>query len=352
VQEVKAWAEQIILASQARAGYRTDVVQDAPAGSAAASGSLPPFVAHRGEKEDLPDGRHRVRWFLLDAAGHAHLAVTGEEKDTRDGHYSYHTEPAFDRAAPLAAGNQDAVKRWLDAMVVHPGEAPRPAGGKAVGRPRGGGGGGGAPGAPHRGPGRPPRPGSARAGQKHHWGGGGDSLLKQATANLAKRAKASWRGADPDQEARELVAAELRRWGQEEAVRREAAKRAALAYAVDPPTERERAMVARCAPVLAGAGAAGALPPPGGAGTPAQRAALVATLGALRELGHAHAALEMVAHPGVGAAVGALKGHPHPQVAAAAGRLAAQWLRGAVAAVWVLGEPRYVQDPRPGLEDT
>jgi hypothetical protein len=38
--------------------------------------------------------------------------------------------------------------------------------------------------------------------------------------------------ADPDQEAREAVAAELSRWAQEEAQRREAVKKQALAYAI------------------------------------------------------------------------------------------------------------------------
>ena len=39
------------------------------------------------------------------------------------------------------------------------------------------------------------------------------------------------RGADPDQEARDVVATELQRWAQEEALRRDGAKRQALAYA-------------------------------------------------------------------------------------------------------------------------
>lgn len=121
--EVRKWAGEIIQRSQARVGFHTDVVQDVepPPGADAAAvlEALPTFVSYSEKKETMVDGRHRILWYLLDTEGHNHLAVTGEEKETRDGHYSYHTESVFNRAAPLEAGNQESVKRWLDAMISH-----------------------------------------------------------------------------------------------------------------------------------------------------------------------------------------------------------------------------------------
>lgn len=129
--EVRKWADGIIHRSQARVGFHTDVVQDIepPPGTDAAAvlQTLPTFVSYSEQKETLVDGRHRIRWYLLDTGGHHHLAVTGEEKETRDGHYSYHTESIFDRAAPLEAGNQESVKRWLEAMISH--QVPPPSSG-------------------------------------------------------------------------------------------------------------------------------------------------------------------------------------------------------------------------------
>ena len=122
--EVKKWADGIIHRSQDRAGFHTDVICDEvpPAGIAVA---LPKFISYSESKEELPDGRHLLKWFLLDDKGHHHLAVTGEEKETRDGHYSYHTEAIFELTAPLEAKNQDEGKKWLDKMVVKPPQVAR-----------------------------------------------------------------------------------------------------------------------------------------------------------------------------------------------------------------------------------
>ncbi len=53
----------------------------------------------------------------------------GEEKETRDGHYLYHTEGVFTVANPLEAGNMAQVQRWLSTMVIHQGSFTHPAGG-------------------------------------------------------------------------------------------------------------------------------------------------------------------------------------------------------------------------------
>lgn len=55
----------------------------------------------RQSKLELPDGRHRIEWFLIDEADDEHLAIVGEEKETRDGHYLYRTHGVFDTTLPL-----------------------------------------------------------------------------------------------------------------------------------------------------------------------------------------------------------------------------------------------------------
>ena len=81
------------------------------ANSCSAQGSSPPsllntttllvFLFRRQAKHELPDGRHRIEWFLIDEADDEHLAIVGEEKETRDGHYLYRTQGVFDTALPL-----------------------------------------------------------------------------------------------------------------------------------------------------------------------------------------------------------------------------------------------------------
>ena len=137
--DVKRWLEEVMAASQLRAGYHLDRAGAEEEDASAARGDpqsirLPTFVAFRQERRELPDGRHAVRWSLVDVFGREHLAVAGEEKETRDGHYDYRTQGVFDVVAPLACHNQSAVTRWLDARVVHKGLAPPSGGGRTLTR--------------------------------------------------------------------------------------------------------------------------------------------------------------------------------------------------------------------------
>jgi hypothetical protein len=329
--EVKVWLARVCAVSQSAAGFTPDVVVDELPQNGAAP-RLPLYVAQREEREELADGRHVARWYLIDSGGHGHLAVVGTEKETRDGHYHYETQPLFAAAGrPLASGSQEAVRRWLDEAMTHSAAAAA----ALAARPA------------HRGPGRPRGAGGALLPTGGRAGSGG-TLLRQAAA---KRARAAWRAHDPDREPRELVAAELRRWGQEEAGRREGARRGALAFAGDAPDAAAAAALERALPALrVAAGAPGALPPPGAPGSPAQQRTLVAALSALRELGHVSAPLALAEADGLRPALAALAKHRRPEVAAAARGLLDQWLRAAAAHVFVLTEPRYVQDPRPTLE--
>jgi hypothetical protein len=411
--DVRRWAAGIIQRSQARAGFQTDVVHDSvpPPGADATDvrQNLPTFVSYSETKELLPDGRHRILWYLMDNKGHNHLAVTGEEKDTRDGHYAYHTESVFDFAAPLEAGNQEVVKLWLEGMIVHPSGAgmagplaAHPAGAhRSTAASRSGGDAAAAglaspPPPPHsrvkantgswhsafettpasgyysgagntrsggyrgrgrgrsrsgRGPGRPP--GSGHTLRSGAGGVGGSSLHKQALTNVMRRGGRGGRGAriaDPDRDARELIAAELRRWTNVEASRREFLRNEALSYVDAELTEDDRTVVTRCLSVLESSTTTRELPPPGQAGTVAQRRNLVAVLGALREILHLRASLSLVAFPGLHLAVASLSDSPQPDVAALAQSVLELWLRAAVSNVAVLADSKYVQDPQHSLD--
>lgn len=350
--DVRTWLEGIVTRSKERAGVHSHLVTDAVPRDPRMI-HLPKFVGHSHEKQELADGRHRIEWFLLDEQNAAHLAIVGEEKETRDGHYLYRTYGVFDKHLPLQVGNQREVERWIDIMVFHGGVAPALAAGKAPadstcgatsGRahsdtsgPRGGGSSRGGHGGGHQ-----------RAAQKH-------DLLRQATSNV-KKLKA-WRP-DPDQEARDVVGAELARWAQDEAQRREAAKKQAFSYVMDPLAGKEATAARRCLAVLQQAAASPSfLPPPPGArgggssaGTHQQQLNLVDTLAALRELGHMYVPLSLVALPELKECLAQLQTHEHLETRQLAGQVLRQWLLTAVAQAQVLADPRYVQDPRSVLE--
>uniref|UniRef100_A0A7S1XD89 TFIIS N-terminal domain-containing protein n=1 Tax=Tetraselmis chuii TaxID=63592 RepID=A0A7S1XD89_9CHLO len=88
----------------------------------AASGQPPPFVEHRQERFSHPDGRRAIRFYLVEPSGEERLAVTGEEREARDGHYVYRTEPSFAGMQALYCGNMSDVNKWLDFMVHRPGQ--------------------------------------------------------------------------------------------------------------------------------------------------------------------------------------------------------------------------------------
>jgi hypothetical protein len=58
-----------------------------------------PAIPPRSERSLNPEGTHTQRWFLEDQNGNWHLAVIGQERDTRDGHYQYSTTDLFSRHA-------------------------------------------------------------------------------------------------------------------------------------------------------------------------------------------------------------------------------------------------------------
>jgi type II secretory pathway pseudopilin PulG len=64
------------------------------------------FVSHSQEKFVFSDGRRGIRFYLVDSGGRALHAVTGEERDTRDGHYTYHKDENFTHGRAVHVGIQ------------------------------------------------------------------------------------------------------------------------------------------------------------------------------------------------------------------------------------------------------
>ena len=58
----------------------------------------------RRERLQQEDGRRANNFYLQDSLGGEHLAVVGEERDTRDGHYLYRAMPPFDVLHPATWG--------------------------------------------------------------------------------------------------------------------------------------------------------------------------------------------------------------------------------------------------------
>ena len=63
------------------------------------------YVDMKQEKFLFPDNRRGIRFFVVDANGKSTLAVLGEERDTRDGHYTYRKQPDFPAGSNLVCGN-------------------------------------------------------------------------------------------------------------------------------------------------------------------------------------------------------------------------------------------------------
>ena len=77
---------------------------------------LSSVLARREQKSHDDGGRRRQQWWLVDDTGHEHLAVVGEERDPRDGHYNYYAEKPFSLIRPLACQNRTRVHEYLEAV--------------------------------------------------------------------------------------------------------------------------------------------------------------------------------------------------------------------------------------------
>ncbi len=78
------------------------------------------FCTNSQEKFTNGDAPKVIKWWLLDVHGHEHMAVVGEEKENKDGHYAYITQEPFASTHPLNVGSQSKVLAWIEHMLhVH-----------------------------------------------------------------------------------------------------------------------------------------------------------------------------------------------------------------------------------------
>lgn len=75
-------------------------------------------VMHRQNRLQDDHGRRHQKWWLVDDVGHEHLAVSGEEREPRDGHYNYTAEKPFSLIRPLHCQNQARVTSYLEEVSV------------------------------------------------------------------------------------------------------------------------------------------------------------------------------------------------------------------------------------------
>ncbi len=71
------------------------------------------FWCRQQKVQDESGCRHQ-KWWLVDDNGHEHLAVVGDEREPRDGHYNYVAEKPFSLIRPLACQNQAKVTSYLE----------------------------------------------------------------------------------------------------------------------------------------------------------------------------------------------------------------------------------------------
>lgn len=337
--EVKQWAERVIAESQAQSGYHTDIVKDeVPSHSSLIN--LPKFVSYSEKKTELPDGRHQICWYLLDEAGHNHLAVVGDEKETRDGHYIYHTENIFDKAAHLHAHNQEEVKRWLNWMIgprtepltpkffanLRSRSKTKPARSKSKSqtvspRPRG------------RGRGRPPRPSIFGA---NAFGG----------ANMVgmRRGRGNFRVYDLDFDCRSVTAVELRKWLEEEVKMREATKSAAFAFVDETVPVYENDILEKNVQALQASHEKIC------ASKELCEEDMVDSISALRELYHLRPTLKMAKNETLTTLLKDIMDMGPPLLREPCEWIFKNLLQAMAAHTGVLLEERYVRDPRPNME--
>ena len=68
----------------------------------------------------MPDGRRVNKWVFFDQHEQEHLAVQGQERDARDGHYTYSAVEPFATRAPMPpCTNQQQVMHWLEQFISH-----------------------------------------------------------------------------------------------------------------------------------------------------------------------------------------------------------------------------------------
>lgn len=180
-------------------------------------------------------------------------------------------------------------------------------------------------------------------------------MQRKAIGNTIRRGRGGVRIVDPDRDARELVAAELRRWTNEEYKSREMIKKETFWYLESELSPEHLEIVERCLPILQ---YPGALPPTDTTKTSSyihetvQKENLMRLLGALREISHMPVSLSLVSYDGLIEALQNLTKSSRSEVASLANWTLEEWTRSAAMHGTILTDPKYMQDPFRKLEDT
>eukprot|EP00892_Ulva_mutabilis_P000847 jgi/Ulvmu1/10763/UM068_0053.1 len=114
--EVVEWLEMIIHETQLKSkGSDSSMQEQTPVDE---DGLY--YTRHEQRRDHLPDGRRINKWLLIDQHEQEHLAVQGQERDARDGHYVYGAVEPFSSRAPMpACTNQQQVMHWLEQFISH-----------------------------------------------------------------------------------------------------------------------------------------------------------------------------------------------------------------------------------------
>ncbi|MEW5320381.1 MAG: hypothetical protein WDW38_011456 [Sanguina aurantia] len=75
------------------------------------------FTHHRIERTTMAQSRRVIKWYLVDHHDASHLAVKGDENESRDGHYTYIAAGDLADEYPLNVLNQTAVTHYLDRLI-------------------------------------------------------------------------------------------------------------------------------------------------------------------------------------------------------------------------------------------
>ncbi|KAK9829854.1 hypothetical protein WJX72_008265 [[Myrmecia] bisecta] len=321
--ELLSWLEGVVQGTQQAAGFHLEQDDDAVLAETVkergAAAPLPTYIAYRRENFMYEDGHRGIHWWLVDNNKHEHLAVTGEERETRDGHYTYRAEEPLNSIHPFESGNANGVYAYLDQLTTHPDSG---SGGQASDHHAAGG---------HSSPGRSPI---------KRFVTGTRSPRKRVSSSVhSPKSKAS-----PSKRAFELPRPPPHlSLDSPQSLFPQPHTSAANGDRVQQAQQAQHAQPA--APLTLGIGSA-ADPQ-----FTARRVQLLTEAqDALRELASMHLSLRLVAATGLVKAVGELRQHPEPSIAQLASWLADQWQRIVARHLTVLTDPRYLQDPQTEAE--
>eukprot|EP00192_Tetraselmis_astigmatica_P008509 CAMPEP_0117659778 /NCGR_PEP_ID=MMETSP0804-20121206/6613_1 /TAXON_ID=1074897 /ORGANISM="Tetraselmis astigmatica, Strain CCMP880" /LENGTH=675 /DNA_ID=CAMNT_0005466457 /DNA_START=160 /DNA_END=2187 /DNA_ORIENTATION=+ len=294
-------------------------------------GSTPVFVSFRQDKFLHSDTRRATRFYLLDKDGKETLAVSGDERENKDGHYIYKTDLDLPGLMTPSFNNMGEIQKWLESIIQRSGGAPyvtpynNPSSSKTKNRGQ--------------------KRAADSSGGPHRLGGAAEAAHARRLKLLKEEGDAVIRSAN------ESYMAAMWHQVQRKSARRQAARDAAFAWVRMEATPEDHAALSGHRAVLETAAAAQEtegkpdpeLPP---------AAPLTVVLEALREVGAMHLPLQdLCGGSGVLATMKRLSGHSSAPVAELAASILQGW-RGLLAEhLSVLCNPEYTMDLASKLEE-